>query len=148
MTEILPNLWVGNLKSRNNLKFLTSRKIQCVVNCCGADIIDRYSIVQLPIHVKQLHLGIIERGPEDPVSMDSMYQQLQPTINVIEHYLEKQQPVLVHCYAGRQRSPAIIMAYLIWKCSFTIKEAHGIVHHLWPHSGSDYSAALERYSAN
>ena len=143
MIEIIPNLWLGNIKARNNVGFLTSRKIRCIINCCAPDIIDRYSIASLPPHVHQVHLSIIEHGPNDPVSIESMRSKLHGTVELIDHYLNKCQGVLVHCYAGRQRSPTIIMAYLINKCNFTIEQAYSIVSALWPCTGDNYMKALE-----
>jgi len=145
MTEIIPNLWVGNLKSRNDLHFLVSRNIMCVINCCKHDIIDRYGIISLPLNIKQVHLGIIEHGPEDQRSINSMLVVLESCYSMIDYYLNKGQSVLVHCYAGKQRSPTIIMAYLIRKCGLDPKNANHIVKTIWPYSGSDYLKSLYLY---
>lgn len=129
MTEIIPNLWLGNLKARANIKLLSTRRFSCVINCCSPDIIDRYGVPHLPHSIHQVHLNITENGTDDQCSMRAA---IPVAIKTIDYYLNRGAgPVLVHCYAGRQRSPKIIVSYLVERCGYTVDEAYGIVRKLW-----------------
>lgn len=142
MTEILPGLWVGNLKARGDTEALVARGFGCVINCCSRSILSRYNIRGLPDSIEQIHLSIKERGPDDKESIDSMINALPIALDRIEAYLNIGKPVLVHCYAGKHRSPTIIIAYLMRKCRLSLAAATDIVRTLWTWTGSDYTVAL------
>lgn len=153
MTEIIPGLWLGNLRSRCNTKALTVRRIACVINCCRScslksekhfnDSLD--TIPPLPSNIEQVNLNIIERGPGDINSFDSMKLALPLAIDIIDRNLTSGKSVLVHCYAGRQRSPAVIVGYLVHKCNYTVEEAYEIVSALWVYTGTDYLECVQQY---
>lgn len=147
MTEVIPNLWVGNLRARANIKLLTTRRFSCIINCCSADLLDRYSMPPLPHTIHQVNLNIIERGPDDSNSMESMLAAIPLAVGVIEKYLNSGMgPVLVHCYAGRQRSPSIIISYLVEKCGYSVDSAYDIVSGLWVYTGNDYLDTIREWS--
>ena len=111
---ILPGLWLGNGKSSMNEDFLKKNKITTVFNCTKdlpfhSSIRKRYRV---PVHdnLKEEEIRNMELW-----SFEIVYKLTK------EH---KQGNVLVHCYAGMQRSAAVVAMYLIanknMKCNESI----------------------------
>lgn len=100
---ILPGLWLGNGKSSMNEEFLKKNKITTVFNCTKdlpfhSSIRKRYRV---PVHdnLKEEEIRNMELW-----SFEIVYKLTK------EH---KRNNVLVHCYAGMQRSAAVVAMYLI-----------------------------------
>ena len=60
---------------------------------------------------------------DSPTSLDTMTQNIPLMVSYIEDQLTQGHPVIVHCFAGQQRSAAVIAAYLIDKKGMTYEEA-------------------------
>jgi protein-tyrosine phosphatase len=100
---ILPGLWLGNAKAAMNEQFLKENKIEAVFNCTKDQ----------PFH------SSIKRRYRVPVDDNLKHEEIRNmelwSYEIVykltkEH---KQGNVLVHCYAGMQRSAAVIAMYLI-----------------------------------
>jgi protein tyrosine phosphatase len=100
---ILPGLWLGNGKASMDEKFLKTNNITVVFNCTK----------DLPFH------SSIKRRYRVPVDDNLQAEEIRNlelwSYEIIykltkEHHLQN---VLVHCYAGMQRSAAVLAMYLI-----------------------------------
>jgi len=100
---ILPGLWLGNGKASMNEDFLKKNSINVVFNCTK----------DLPFHTsirKRYRLPVHDNLKEEEIrnmelwSFEIVYKLSK------EH---KKGNVLVHCYAGMQRSAAVVAMYLI-----------------------------------
>ena len=100
---ILPGLWLGNAQSSMNEDFLKKNNIKTVFNCTK----------DLPFH------SFIKRRYRVPVDDNLKTEEIRnlelwsfETVYKVtkEH---KQGNVLIHCYAGMQRSAAVCAMYLI-----------------------------------
>jgi hypothetical protein len=100
---ILPGLWLGNGKASMDEEFLRKNNISVVFNCTK----------DLPFH------SIIKRRYRVPVDDNLQAEEIRNlelwSYEIIykltkEHNLNN---VLVHCYAGMQRSAAVVAMYLI-----------------------------------
>lgn len=110
--EILPGLWVGSSADARDTKFLKNRDIQLVVNATKT----------IPFTSKRI-MGF--RVPVDDAfeENDAMLEYFSVTCRIIDDNLTAGKSVLVHCYAGIQRSCAIAAAYLICKYDMTARQA-------------------------
>jgi dual specificity MAP kinase phosphatase len=106
---ILPGLWLGNGKASLDDKFLRDNKIHAVFNCTKDlpfhSSVNRRFRVPVDDNLRQEEIRNMELW-----SFETIYKLTK------EH---KQGNVLVHCYAGMQRSAAVVAMYLIAKYGMT-----------------------------
>lgn len=116
--EIIPNLYIGNIDSAKNLKFIKNKKIKVIINCSTS--IPNY--FQYTTNIEYFRLAVEDNLLEYDVDLMTKY--LPNYVNIIDKSLSQNKPVLVHCYAGRQRSACLITAYLIYKYKYSIEDAY------------------------
>ena len=104
--EILPNLWLGNLRGASDKKFMENKNISIIINCTK----------DYPFYFEKIpRYRIPVNDNRDPNNMKIMFNHLDKAVNTIDYYLSKNEPVYVHCYAGAQRSATIVVSYLMKK---------------------------------
>ena len=102
--QIIPNVWLGNLKAAHDETFLSNAGIQTVFNATK----------DAPFHssIRRRY-----RVPVDDNLQDSEIRNLELWSYEIVYKLLKEykegRPVLIHCHAGMQRSPAITAMFLM-----------------------------------
>lgn len=110
--EILPGLWVGNYKSAHDTQFLKANNISVIVNCTkDIPFIDEFSFscYRVPVDDSLLHEDI-----------DKMTTLLPEVLNfLIYTYKKNNRNVLIHCYAGVQRSAIVAVSFI---CLLKMKE--------------------------
>jgi hypothetical protein len=104
MTEILPNLFLGNMDYSLNIGFIQLNKINCVINCT----------------INKPFLDCIKYKYRIPIKDDKtdteaylLYLILDKVVEIIKQHIYKNDIILVHCYAGKQRSVSCILAFLM-----------------------------------
>jgi predicted protein tyrosine phosphatase len=103
---ILPRLWLGNKKAAHDTDFLRSQKISMVVNCTkDIEFSEAPSVrirMRVPVH-DNLQASEIQNlarwSPE--------------IIYKVIHAWNQGHTILIHCYAGVQRSAAVMAMTLI-----------------------------------
>lgn len=119
MTEILPGLWIGDREDALNIKWLKHNKITVIINCTKS--------VPFPDDSNNPGIGLIHilrvsvHDNLEQQEIEKMKQYLEPVTAKIAEWLPNHN-ILVHCYAGRQRSSSIILAYLIKYGELTLDE--------------------------
>uniref|UniRef100_A0A6C0D5T3 Dual specificity phosphatase catalytic domain n=1 Tax=viral metagenome TaxID=1070528 RepID=A0A6C0D5T3_9ZZZZ len=126
---ILPGLYLGNARSSLDDEFLKKNNIRAVFNCTK-DLPFHYSIknkYRIPVddNLKEEEIRNLELW-----SFESIYKLTR------EH---KQGNVLVHCYAGMQRSAAVVAMYLIATYNMKHEQAISYIKHkrsiaFWPYT--------------
>ena len=102
--QILPNVWLGNLKAAHDEQFLKNAGIQVVFNATK----------DAPFH------SSIRRRYRIPVDDNLQEQEIrnlelwsyETVYKMLKEYKEGR-PMLIHCHAGMQRSPAITAMFLM-----------------------------------
>ena len=94
--EIIKNLYVGSASS------LIHKGIFAVIVNCTKNLVGASGSIRVPID-------------DDESECDNLIRHLQETnvLEIIHVALSKKQTVLIHCYAGIQRSCAVCACYLI-----------------------------------
>ena len=138
--EILPNLWLGNIKASLNNDFLIKNNIKCIVNCT----VNYQFNEKLPANIKKIRLPVSDTGTQE--ANDTMLQYIDKTVTFIYRSLLKGDCILVHCYAGKQRSPTIIASFIIKYCECNYEQALHALSVKWPFYPDHYIPALKTWS--
>ena len=110
--EIIPNLWLGNIKDSQDTLFIKS--IDIIINCTK----------DLPFQddTKTCIRISIEDNLE-AIEIANLYKYLDKVTSYIHKHLMSGNKILVHCFAGKQRSASIVCAYLMRYCGLTLTNA-------------------------
>lgn len=134
--EILPNLWLGTVHIALDRRFIEQHKITCVVNCTVKyPFIDNSSI-------KKIRIPVRDTG-KDP-EFYKMYLALSVATDKIYDLLRTER-ILIHCYAGKQRSVTLVLGFLMKYCKYTVREAIRALRRKWPYIGMNFSKSLVMY---
>ena len=107
--EIIPNLWLGNIKDSQDTIFIKS--IDIIINCTK----------DLPFQddTKPCIRISIEDNLE-AIEIANLYKYLDKVTSYIHKHLKSGNKILVHCFAGKQRSASIVCAYLMRYCGLSL----------------------------
>ena len=114
MSEIISNLWVGNLDLTYDLEFLRSARITHIITVLESQH-GTHAMAVLKVQQMSLRLADYEDAP--------IYDTFLPACEFIDAALSSGGAVFVHCLMGISRSPTIVAAYLIWKRGIGVEEA-------------------------
>jgi atypical dual specificity phosphatase len=134
--EIQPRLFLGNEQMAKSYKYLKRLGITHVVNAAHPPSVSYRQPETLEFSTltsgfvdtgKKYYkdLGIIYHGIciRDEMSFD-ISQHFHETASFIENALENENnKVLIHCFAGISRSPALLTSYLMIKQNMNVKDA-------------------------
>lgn len=101
VSQICPGLFLSGLDSALNRSVLSSRNITLVVNVSGLEDMSYPELDGLQV----LHVPV----------QDQPHAPLQHYFDPVAERINRNRTggTLVHCSAGRSRSPALVMAYLM-----------------------------------
>ena len=103
--EIIANLWLGSRLAPVNQDFIHDKNIKLIINCTKD--IDYY----VDSNVQTVRLAINDSNTEE--SNRILGESIDNLTFLIDVYLQNNMGVLVHCYAGVQRSATVVLCYLI-----------------------------------
>ena len=116
MSKILENLWLGNYRDALNDQFINENEINVVVNCTP----------NLPFHNKiYFKYRIPVNDDLQDNSMTEMFVAMNHLIPILVKHINRGDKILIHCFAGIQRS-AILTMGLLTALSFDQYFANGI----------------------
>jgi dual specificity MAP kinase phosphatase len=120
LVEILPNLWLSGYKYALNPSFLKDKNIKLIINCTNT-----VKFIKDMDHIKKVRIPVDDNLQQDQIQLLTTY--LDKTSILIENYYKHLQPILVHCYAGKQRSATIIAAYIMKMTKLDTKEIIALI---------------------
>lgn len=112
--EILPHLWLGDIRSAKNKSFFDDNNIEIVINCTK-------DIPFFSNYTTNIRISINDNLEEEEI--DKFYLYIDKAVNLINKELLNFKNILVHCYAGKQRSASIISCYLMKYANMSLKES-------------------------
>ena len=112
--EIIPNLWLGDIRIAKNKIFFDENDINIVINC--SKNIPFYSNYTTNIRIS------VDDNLQ-PEEIKKLYLYLDKACDLINEKLLDNRKILVHCYAGKQRSASVIVSYLMKYSNMSLQES-------------------------
>jgi hypothetical protein len=103
-TEILPNLWLGNVRASMDEEFIKKKGIKVVFNCTK-------NLPFCPLIPIKYRVPVDDNLEEDEIRNMQLWS-AEITFKMMAEYISGK-PILVHCMAGMQRSAASLAMMLI-----------------------------------
>jgi len=112
--EILPGLWLGNKGASQDRGWLQGNQISVIFNCTK----------DLPFVDTSLTLYRVPLDDNlEPSEIRNLEHWSWETVYKIHNEYKKKNKILIHCFAGMQRSAAVVAIYLIAMFRCTTAEA-------------------------
>lgn len=112
--EVIPGLWLGNIRAATDAAWLNDTGIKCVFNCTKD--IPFYPTIQ-----RKYRVPVDDNLQPEEIRNLELWS-FEIVYKLIREY-KTGQPILVHCHAGMQRSAASLAMFLIATRNFTPDEA-------------------------
>lgn len=107
--EIIPRVWIGNKDAAHDADFLKAKGFTVIFNCTKD--IEPIPLREGAWHGKHYRVPIDDnRHPAEIANLATWSPEI--VYNMMREY-NRGQTILVHCYAGRQRSAACVAMFLI-----------------------------------
>lgn len=101
--QVIPGLWIGSIKDASDLDFLRKENVRLIVNCTK----------NVPFYYDGASHARVDVD-DNPNENERMLQKFPDIVMAIDKALMSGYSVLVHCFAGMQRSCAVATAYLMY----------------------------------
>lgn len=115
--KITDKIYLGNIQSANDKSFFKEKNIKAVLNCTR----------DIPNHFAHKNIEYMRIPVDDSLKQkdfDYMYQFMPCIVEFIhKHTILQKNNILVHCYAGRQRSAISVAAFLVSHLNMTPHDA-------------------------
>jgi len=122
MSQITNNIWLGAQKDALNKRFLVKNQITHVISfevypeVCNFDHI---------LNIKRYHISMYDSEKE--ANTPEYIEKVNIASNLIDQVVQRNQHILLHCSVGKSRSPAVLVAYLMMKCNFSLEQACDLI---------------------
>ena len=119
--EVVPGLFIGDLDDASNVNKIWYNGIRTVLNLCPENLIGAYA--DLPSRLTDAGIWMLATPAEDQWDYDIVKNVIQQgAVDFIETRL-RFGGVLVNCWAGVNRSAAVVVAFLMLKKNFSLVDA-------------------------
>ncbi len=115
MNKIEKKLYLGNMEAATDVILLESHEITHIITLDSVPLPRKISTF-LP-RIANLHIQVTDLPDEDILSY------VTRAVAFINEGLSGEGAVLVHCFRGKSRSAAIVIAYLMQKYNYTLEKA-------------------------
>ncbi len=137
--QILPNVWIGSVKDASDANFIKKHDIRLIINATANEPI-RYTrdvnTYRVPID-------------DSPSDADKLTRYLPITSLLINDMVRYNKNVLVHCYAGMNRSATVVAAYLMFSRGWPASKAMAYIKQRKPETFTpmNFCPALKAWEA-
>jgi len=114
VSQILSNLWLGDIRIAKNKLFFNENNINIVINC--SKDIPFYSN-----YTENIRISVDDSLEDKDINL--LYKYIPKAVEYINNNIIESKNILVHCYAGKQRSASIVVAYLMKYGNMNLKDS-------------------------
>jgi len=114
VSQILSNLWLGDIRIAKNKLFFNENNINIVINC--SKDIPFYSN-----YTENIRISVDDSLEDKDINL--LYEYIPKAVEYINNNIIESKNILVHCYAGKQRSASIVVAYLMKYGNMNLKDS-------------------------
>lgn len=119
-SKIMSKLYLGNYQAAKNLEFFQDKKIKAVLNC-SKDLPNSFA-GRKDMDVEYMRIPIDDSLKE--IDFKKCYEFMPAMVEFIhKHAVLEKHNMLVHCYAGRQRSAIATAVFLVARFGMTPTQA-------------------------
>ena len=116
--KIMSKLYLGNIQASKDKQFFKDKKIRAVLNC-SKDIPNTFGCVK---DIEYMRIPIDDSLKE--IDFEKAYHFMPTAVEFINKHVNiEKRNVFVHCFAGRQRSAVMVVAFLVAKCGLSPEKA-------------------------
>ncbi|XP_034194324.1 dual specificity protein phosphatase MPK-4 [Osmia lignaria lignaria] len=138
-TEIIPGLFLGNLTAATDIEWLKETKINYILTADSCPLPRKIQELLPNLTIKYIQVTDMPR--------EDLLTHFEDSYEFIDHALQLNDKILVHCYFGVSRSATLVIAYLMkkYKRSFSdsFEEVKGKRRFVEPNAG--FLAQLKLY---
>lgn len=117
--KILPRLYLGTKAIAKNKQFIEQHNIKAVLNCANEKDIPNYHRAS---NIEYMRVPVDDSLLQKDI--DKMFLLMPSNVEFIHKHVDiLKNSLLVHCFAGRQRSVVSVVCYLMQKHNMTPIEA-------------------------
>lgn len=118
--KIMDKLYLGNCQAAKDKEFFKDKKIKAVLNCSKDHDIPNYFAHNKDIEYMRIPVDDSLKEKD----FDLMLQYFPAIVEFINKHVNIQKNnILIHCWAGRQRSAISVAAFMVAKCNMTPHDA-------------------------
>lgn len=114
INEIIPGIYLGNVKASQNPLIIQQYKINMVVNCTK----DIPFLEWIPYKIR---LAI--NDDSNPTEIQAFQKNIDQVVDYIYNHLASGYSILIHCRAGIQRSASVVSAFLMKYANMNIQQS-------------------------
>ena len=116
--KIIDRVYLGNFQSAKDKKFFKDKKIKAVLNC-SKDIPNHFACDKT---IEYMRIPVDDSLKQN--DYDLMFEFMPCIVQFIhKHAVIQKNNILIHCWAGRQRSSISVAVYLVDKYGLTPHQA-------------------------
>lgn len=145
--RIIANIWLGNLTASHDRAFIEKHGIRVIINCTK-DL--PFADFCVDMNIKMHRLPVYDR--REARELATMEAHIDAMVDILRDCHRRRLPVLVHCFAGAQRSATVVACFLKWlKPDTTLDQVIAFMRMrrraaFW--RGATFQTVLERYFGN
>lgn len=137
--KIIHNLFIGDKYSIYDPFFKKQKKIL---------VINATKNIEFNLKLSSINIRVPVDDDRTVSSNEIMLNMMENITFIMQHYLEKDYIILVHCVAGIQRSCSLVSAYLMRYKNISMKKSMYIIQKMRPQAfitGVNFEYALVRF---